>query len=593
MRDVLSAIRAKDVPAVAAAMASVNSNTCVEAMKLASVLGDEAVFEAVFEVGVKKADWGVRAALRPAVRARRVAIVEKLIALGARDREWRGCCAADAALLGDLPLMRLLDVAAKAVWSPKRIEQFDEWPNEEVIAHQDGSWPLFNAIRTGDIEVVRFVVDKGVDVNFTTNAGRNPVELARALGHEDIAALLAEAGGVEFDRSTVSFSQAVFYGLYDEFLERVDAEDETQRGYAFGTAVAMGHMRLVHALAPYATPKQLATGVGSAAARGDLHTLHALISLGAKVNCKDRLGRTPLIWAAANGRVAALQMLVKAGAKLDAKGGDRQTALETAIFEGRVEAARYLIEAGANPNTVAGDGSTPLSRAMASPHAAVFLPLLEAAGARSEYRAERLKGLKKKLSKAKRRAYRFEPSHTDGGVLGTRIGGQPYLTRDYPRPTGATGPLTLLMQVDLRAHPDKKQRRDALLQLFDAPGAHPPVVARLVPAPEEGAHTPDGGPERTSIALGFSRAKTDFPSRSEDVVAELSHDEAALLPFLNLMGDKLGGWPDWVQDAESRPGERLVLQLVGGGVTQRDFGDAGNLYVFAGPDGVRVLTQSY
>jgi len=73
----------------------------------------------------------------------------------------------------------------------------------------------------------------------------------------------------------------------------------------------------------------------------------------------------------------------------------------------------------------------------------------------------------------------------------------------------------------------------------------------------------------------------------------LSDEEQALLPFINLGGDKLGGWPDWIQDVEASADEPLLVQLVGGGITQMDFGDAGVVYVFDSADGLKVVAQSY
>jgi ankyrin repeat protein len=549
------------------------------------------VFDAIIDVVAKKCAWALHDALRLATRGVHYALVEKLLARGARPKEWRGSPMADAALLGDLKLMQLLD-GPRADWNPPDVGVFDSgWPTD-VVAPRDGDWPLLNAIRSGDAAVVAFVLERGADVNKTSRAGRNPVELAQALGHEDIVTQLQAAGGSAFDRTGLTFSRAVFYGFADEALALMPDIDDTHRGYAFQTAAMNADMRLVHALSAYATDKQLAIGIGSAAAKGDLPALHALLSLGAGVNAKDSLGLTPLIWAASKDHVPALRELLKAGAKIDAKGGDRQTALHAAVWEGRLGAVAFLLEAGADPNAVAGDGTTPHDLATKSVHRDALLPLLKAAGGRAEHRSDLLKSLKKSLGKAKRKAFRFETAEGPADATASRLGGQPFLNASHPRPANADGPLSLLLQVDLRAHPDKKAACDALLQVFEDPAAHPCVRARLVPSPNAEEHVADGGPEREGHALTFGKAATDFPSRPDDAGVALSDEQQALLPFVNLGGDKLGGWPDWVQEAEANAGE-LLLQLVGGGITQMDFGDAGVLYVLAHGDDVRVVAQSY
>jgi len=590
MTALLDAILSGDAATAAHLVSGADRNARAEGIRLACERADEQMFDAIIDGVMEKASYALPDALRAAVRAGHPMLVDKLVKRGARDREWRGTTACDATLVGNMRILRALDLA-NGVWDPKQIEEFREWPSEPPTAPEDGNWTLFNAIRTGDEEVLRFVLGKGLDVNRTTHAGRSPLEMAEALELTNIAGLLKEAGAVPFDRQTVNFNEAVFYGFDKEFDALLGEVDETHRGYAFRTAAYRGHMRLIHALAPYAEPKQLVEGLGSAAARGNLPALQAMLSLGAKVNGKDSLGLTPLLWAASKNHVPAMRALVKAGAKLDAKGGDRQTALQTAVSEGRVEAAAFLLEAGANPNTVAGDGSTPRSLAESSPHRDVFVPMIEAAGGRADLRKELLKGMKKKLAKAKRKAFRLEQTEASS-LLGTRFGGQPFLTAKHARPTGET-PLALLLQIDLRAAPDKKQQQDALLQVFDAPGEHPPIRARLVPCPDESESTPDNGPALLEMALGFSRTKTDLPARADETEIALDENEEPLLPFLNLGGDKIFGWPDWIQDVDRREGERLLLQLVGGGLTRRDFGDAGNVFVFEGPEGLRITGQSY
>ncbi len=592
MSEFLSAVRSGDASAAGALVATAKYDDRPEAIKLACARGDDAVFDAIIDVVEEKCAWALNDALRPAVRGGHHSLVKKLTERGVRPKEWRGSPMADAALLGDLEMMTLLD-GPKTDWNPPDVGVFQsDWPRA-VVAERDGDWPLFNAIRSGKVDVFRFVLERDADPNKTTRAGRNPVELAEALDQQEMATQLRSAGGVPFDRSGLTFSQAVFYGFLEEALALMADVDDTQRGYAFQTAAMNADMPLVHALSAYATPDQLVMGLCSAAAKGDLQALHALLSLGAKVNAKDSLGRTPLIWAAAGDRVAALRELLKAGAKIDAKGGDKQTALHAAVFEGRLGAVAFLLSAGADPNMVSGDGSTPHELALASVERDALVPLLEAAGGRAAHRKELLKALKKKLGKTKRKAFRFERADTPAGVLSTQFGGQPFLSAAHPRPSRDEAPLSLLLQVDLRAHPDKKAASDALLQIFEDPSQTPPLRVRLVPCPKLADHLPDGGPERPGHPLVFSKALSDFPSRVEDAGLTLRDTEEALLPFLNLGGDKLGGWPDWVQDVEAAASEPLLLQLVGGGITHMDFGDAGVVYVFGGSGGLRVIGQSY
>jgi hypothetical protein len=99
---------------------------------------------------------------------------------------------------------------------------------------------------------------------------------------------------------------------------------------------------------------------------------------------------------------------------------------------------------------------------------------------------------------------------------------------------------------------------------------------------------PDDGPALLLRSISrYSRSRADFPhpADSERLDNPLSEAEQALLPYLNLGGDKAGGWPDWIQDPND-PGAntRLLLQLTDGGIAGVHFGDGANLYVFQNPE---------
>jgi hypothetical protein len=66
---------------------------------------------------------------------------------------------------------------------------------DEVDA--DGQTLLHLAARLGDLELVRRLLDEGADVNAVDNEGRTPTGRAVEGGHEDVAELLRERGGVE------------------------------------------------------------------------------------------------------------------------------------------------------------------------------------------------------------------------------------------------------------------------------------------------------------------------------------------------------------------------------------------------------------
>ena len=85
-----------------------------------------------------------------------------------------------------------------------------------------------------------------------------------------------------------------------------------------------------------------------------------LIAKGAKVDTKDKNGRTPLHGAIARDRKEIAELLIDKGADVNAKSDDDWTPLHYAAANGHKEIAELLITKGADVNAKSDDGSTPL-----------------------------------------------------------------------------------------------------------------------------------------------------------------------------------------------------------------------------------------
>ena len=79
---------------------------------------------------------------------------------------------------------------------------------------------------------------------------------------------------------------------------------------------------------------------------------------GAKVEARDRNGRTAFIWAAAQGQPGTLQTLLAHGADVEAADGRGRTALIAAAGAGQLDAVKLLLEAGARRDVPDEDGVT-------------------------------------------------------------------------------------------------------------------------------------------------------------------------------------------------------------------------------------------
>jgi serine/threonine-protein phosphatase 6 regulatory ankyrin repeat subunit B len=113
----------------------------------------------------------------------------------------------------------------------------------------------------------------------------------------------------------------------------------------------------------------LAIGAGKTA------ELKALLAKGAKLEAKNFLQATPLLWAAAVGNQEACAVLLDAGADINAA-AVFGNALSVAEMSGNQDLVRFLLERGARPDAERGDGITPVMTASGAGHLEALRMLL-------------------------------------------------------------------------------------------------------------------------------------------------------------------------------------------------------------------------
>ncbi|MFZ2148819.1 MAG: ankyrin repeat domain-containing protein [Sedimentisphaerales bacterium] len=100
-----------------------------------------------------------------------------------------------------------------------------------------------------------------------------------------------------------------------------------------------------------------------AARDGDIDQVQLLISQGADVNEKNRMGWTPLHTAIRNRQQALIEPLIAKGADVNAKDNSGQTPLLAAVYVGQKDTVELLIAKGADVNVMGGRGDNALSLA--------------------------------------------------------------------------------------------------------------------------------------------------------------------------------------------------------------------------------------
>jgi ankyrin repeat protein/beta-lactamase regulating signal transducer with metallopeptidase domain len=179
----------------------------------------------------------------------------------------------------------------------------------------DGLKALLDAISDGSLETVRFIIEKGVDVNGQTEHGWTPLLEAIDEGRLDVVKLLVDSGA--------------------------DVNQANKHGW---------------------------TPLMESADEGQLDIAKYLIKEGADINQKDKQGRTLLLEAIDEGLLEFVKMLVDKGADVNQANKHGWTPLMEAADEGHLEIAQYLISKGADINQSGHNGRTLLMEAIDEGH---------------------------------------------------------------------------------------------------------------------------------------------------------------------------------------------------------------------------------
>ena len=223
--------------------------------------------------------------------------------------------------------------------------------------------PLVDAVRRGDTEAVRALLDGGADVDSATPDGATALLWAVHTDQPELVGLLLEAGAdVEITNR---------YGVGPASLA---AEN--------GNAAILERLLGAGVYANQTLPGG-ETLLMTAAHTGEPETVRTLLAHGADPNIREMTrGQTALMWAAANDNAAAIHLLAEQGADVNAKTDNPSpssgrynfgsapptgfTPLMFAVRAGHIDATRVLLDAGADVDGTVSDGQSALVVAAAN-----------------------------------------------------------------------------------------------------------------------------------------------------------------------------------------------------------------------------------
>ncbi len=188
---------------------------------------------------------------------------------------------------------------------------------------------LVDAVKAGDLQSVRALLDQRADVNVAEADGTTALHFAVDQDALPLVEVLIRAGA--------NVKAANRYGVTPLWLASVN-----------GSVAVIDTLLNAGADANTAMPEG-ETVLMTAARTGRIEAVKTLLAHGATVNVKEEWhGQTALMWAAAEGHADVVRALVASGADVHIRSKGGFTALLFAAREGRVAAVQALVQAGAN-----------------------------------------------------------------------------------------------------------------------------------------------------------------------------------------------------------------------------------------------------
>ena len=229
-----------------------------------------------------------------------------------------------------------------------------------------GKYPLIHAIYKKNGAVIRLLIDSGADTGIKDEAGNTPLVAAVESKDTQVTDYLVRGGAdvnvtnsagkkllvVAYEKNSLEiFTQLISGGA--KVNELFDGQTMlhvtvTANKLSFVNALVQGGADLNVKNSDGKTPLMVT------AEKGFSNGAKLLLNASADFNLKDNAGETALFKAvkiSSDGSYAVADLLLKAGAKADDTGGDGKPALIQAAESGGYSFVSLLLKYGANPNT--------------------------------------------------------------------------------------------------------------------------------------------------------------------------------------------------------------------------------------------------
>jgi len=244
---------------------------------------------------------------------------------------------------------------------------------------------FFEAARKGDVERVRYYLERGINANVMRQGEEVALHLAAANGNAEVAELLIAKGGdvnAKGKHGNTPLLYAASRGNWEvvELLLDLGADvngkndggDTTLHHAARGGNLEIAELLLGLGADVNAKNSRDRTTLHHAARGGNLEIVELLLGLGLDVNAKDKYDKTTLHHAARGGNLEIVELLLGLGLDVNAKDKYGQTPLHEAVWGntplphavgGNLEVVELLLAKGADIDAKDNLRRTPLHNA--------------------------------------------------------------------------------------------------------------------------------------------------------------------------------------------------------------------------------------
>ncbi|MFP3020789.1 ankyrin repeat domain-containing protein [Wolbachia endosymbiont (group A) of Pogonocherus hispidulus] len=209
----------------------------------------------------------------------------------------------------------------------------------DLNAQDECNWtPLHYAVYSGNVDIVRFLINQGANYNITDNEG-TPVYYAFQYGHVRIVKYFIEEKGIDpmapiNEYGSTLFGEAIVGGGLDTIEYLMSRKDVTYDcSDLLKMAISNGHLDVVEYLVE---------------------------EKGVDVNFVGENGWTPLLYAVERDYIEIVKYLIEMGAYINTTAKDGTTVLHIAAEDCNFDMVKCLVINGANINARDKNDNTPL-----------------------------------------------------------------------------------------------------------------------------------------------------------------------------------------------------------------------------------------